>query len=69
MKKQLYSRYPIITIAATTIKYHKNIGINLEIINTDNIIHKQPAYLLYVYLIINPPNSELLQKQIKLYTI
>ena len=69
MKKQLYNRYPIIAIDAATTKYHRNIGINLEIKNTESMMHKQPAYLLYVYLISNPPISELLQKHIKLYTI
>lgn len=38
-------------IAATTAKYHRNNGINLDIRKTDSMIHKQPAYLLYVYLI------------------
>ena len=63
MKKQLYNRYPIIAIAAATIRYHRNIGINLEIRNTDSIMHKKPAYLLDVYLIINPPNIELSKKR------
>ncbi len=55
IKKQLYRRYPIIAIAATTMKYHRNIGTNLEIRKTERIMHKQPAYFLYVYRIITPP--------------
>jgi hypothetical protein len=46
IKKQLYSRYAIIAIAATTTKYHRNIGMNLEIRKTERMIHKQPAYRL-----------------------
>jgi hypothetical protein len=51
MKKQLYSRTPIIAITAATAKYHRNRGMNLETRNTDSMMHKQPAYFLYVYLI------------------
>lgn len=56
--KQLYSRYPIAaTVTATTV-YHKNTGMNLEIINTDRIMHRKPAYLLHVYLIPIPHLSD-----------
>jgi len=54
-KKQLYKRYPITAITAATIKYHRNAGMNLDIRNIERIIHRQPAYLLYVYLIIYHP--------------
>lgn len=56
IKKQLYSRYPIIAITAATTRYHRNTGKNLEIINIDSIMHKPPAYFLHVYLITGPPN-------------
>jgi hypothetical protein len=59
----LYNRYPIIAITAATTKYHRNMGMNLEIMNTESIIHKQPAYLLDVYLIINPPITESSKKR------
>jgi len=52
IKKQLYSRNPIIATAAATAKYHRKSGMNLETRKTDSMIHKQPAYLLYVYLIV-----------------
>mgnify|MGYP006962796781 FL=1 len=52
IKKQLYSRNPIIATAAATAKYHRKSGINLETRKTDSMIHKHPAYLLYVYLIV-----------------
>ena len=55
IKKQLYSRNPIIATTAATAKYHRNSGMNLETRNTDSMIHKQPAYLLYVYLIVESP--------------
>ena len=55
IKKQLYSRNPIIATAAATAKYHRKSGINLETRKTDSMIHKQPAYLLYVYLIVKSP--------------
>lgn len=61
MKKQLYNRYPIIAIAAATARYHRNTGINLEIRNMDNMMHKPPAYFLHVYLITNPPSFNLLK--------
>lgn len=59
----------MIATTAAIIKYHRKIGMNLEIRNTDRMIHKQPAYRLYVYLIVNPPIYKLHQKQIKLYII
>ena len=43
MKKQLYNRYPINATNAVIIKYHKTTGMNLEIRNTERMIHKQPA--------------------------
>lgn len=54
-KKQLYSKYPITARAAATMKYHRAAGINLDIRNIDRIMHKPPAYLLYVYLITDHP--------------
>lgn len=62
MNKPLYSRYPIAATMETIMKYHKNSGINLEIRNTDKIMHKPPAYLLNVYLIFNPPITAITQK-------
>jgi len=55
IKKQLYSRNPIIATTAATAKYHRKSGMNLETRKTDSMIHKQPAYLLYVYLIVKSP--------------
>lgn len=42
-------------INTAIIKYHRTAGINLESRNTERMIHRQPAYRLYVYLIDNPP--------------
>jgi hypothetical protein len=44
--KELYSRYPIAASTAATIKYHRKTGINLDIRNTESIMHNTPAYLL-----------------------
>lgn len=46
IRKQLYSRYPITATTAATMKYHMNIGMNLESRIMDSTMHKIPAYLL-----------------------
>lgn len=57
LKKQLYKRYEITATSASSIIYHSTGGSTLEIMKMARMMHKIPAYLLYVYRIEIPPKK------------